>query len=72
MDFELSAEQQALADAAAKLCADFGNDYWRRCDQQGEFPEAFVQAVADGGWLGIAMPEAYGGAGQGITEAAPP
>ncbi len=69
MDFELSAEQQALADAAAKLCADFGNDYWRRCDQQGEFPEAFVQAVADGGWLGIAMPEAYGGAGQGITEA---
>ena len=70
MDFELSAEQQALADAAAKLCADFGNDYWRRCDQQGEFPEAFVQAVADGGWLGIAMPEAYGGAGQGITEAA--
>lgn len=70
MDFELSAEQQALADSAAKLCADFGNDYWRRCDQQGEFPEAFVQAVADGGWLGIAMPEAYGGAGQGITEAA--
>ena len=70
MDFELSAEQQALADAAAKLCADFGNDYWRRCDQQGEFPEAFVQTVADGGWLGIAMPEAYGGAGQGITEAA--
>lgn len=70
MDFELSAEQQALADAAAKLCANFGNDYWRRCDQEGQFPEAFVQAVAEGGWLGIAMPEAYGGAGQGITEAA--
>jgi len=70
MDFELTLEQQALADAVAKLCTPFDSAYWRKCDQEGQFPEAFVQAVAEGGWLGIAMPEAYGGSGQGITEAA--
>ena len=70
MDFELTAAQQALADAVTKLCLPFDAAYWRKCDQEGQFPEAFVQAVAEGGWLGIAMPEAYGGSGQGITEAA--
>ena len=70
MDFELTLEQQALADAVAKLCTPFNSAYWRKCDQEGQFPEAFVQAVAEGGWLGMAMPEAYGGSGQGITEAA--
>ena len=70
MDFELTEAQQALADAVTKLCSPFDAAYWRTCDQEGQFPEAFVQAVAEGGWLGIAMPEAYGGSGQGITEAA--
>ena len=70
MDFELTEAQQALADAVTKLCAPFDAAYWRKCDQEGQFPEAFVQAVAEGGWLGIAMPETYGGSGQGITEAA--
>ena len=70
MDFELTLEQQAVADAVAKLCTPFDSAYWRKCDQEGQFPEAFVQAVAEGGWLGMAMPEAYGGSGQGITEAA--
>ena len=70
MDFELTLEQQAVADAVAKLCTPFDSAYWRKCDQEGLFPEAFVQAVAEGGWLGMAMPEAYGGSGQGITEAA--
>lgn len=70
MDFELTEAQQALADAVTKLCSPFDSAYWRKCDQEGQFPEAFVQAVAEGGWLGIAMPEAYGGSGQGITEAA--
>ncbi len=70
MDFELTQEQLALADAVSKLCSPFDGAYWRKCDQEGQFPEAFVQAVAEGGWLGIAMPEAYGGSGQGITEAA--
>ena len=70
MDFELTQEQLTLADAVSKLCSPFDAAYWRKCDQEGQFPEAFVQAVAEGGWLGIAMPEAYGGSGQGITEAA--
>ena len=70
MDFELTEAQQALADAVTKLCSPFDAAYWRKCDQEGQFPEAFVQAVAEGGWLGIAMPETYGGSGQGITEAA--
>ncbi|MBL6717604.1 MAG: acyl-CoA/acyl-ACP dehydrogenase [Pseudomonadales bacterium] len=69
MDFELTQAQQALADAVSKLCSPFDAAYWRKCDQEGQFPEAFVQAVAEGGWLGVAMPEAYGGSGQGITEA---
>ncbi|WP_129782411.1 acyl-CoA dehydrogenase family protein [Peristeroidobacter soli] len=53
-----------------QLCSKFGDDYWRAHDASGEFPEEFYRAVADAGWLGIAMPEAYGGAGLGIREAA--
>lgn len=70
MNFELNDEQQAIVDAVARLCAGFGADYWRRCDQDGVFPEAFVGAITAAGWLGIAMPREYGGAGLGITEAA--
>ncbi len=49
--------------------ADFGDDYWLAADRDSRFPEEFYQAVAAGGWLGIAMPEAYGGAALGISEA---
>ena len=67
--FELSDEQRDIRDAVEKLCADFDAAYWLDCDQRGRFPEEFVKAFAAGGWLGIAMPEAYGGAALGITEA---
>ena len=70
MDFELSSLQQEIRDAAFKICARFGPDYWLERDREGGFPHDFHRAVADAGWLGIAMPEAYGGAGLGITEAA--
>jgi acyl-CoA dehydrogenase len=53
-----------------RLCANFGDDYWLAQDRAATFPEAFYRAVADAGWLGIALPTAYGGAGLGITEAA--
>ena len=56
--------------SVAKLCAGFGDDYWLARDRDGKVPEDFYRAVADAGWLGIAMPEDYGGAGHGITEAA--
>jgi len=69
MSFFLSDDQVAIRDAVAKLCADFDADYWLECDNTGAFPQAFVDAIVEGGWLGIAMPEEYGGSGLGITEA---
>ena len=68
--FWLSDEQEAIRDAVQKICARFDDEYWRETDATGVFPEAFVQAMAEGGWLGIAMPESVGGAGLGLTEAA--
>ncbi len=53
-----------------RICAGFGDDYWLAQDQAATFPEAFYRAVANAGWLGIALPVAYGGSGLGITEAA--
>ena len=70
MDFSLSEEQIAIGDAVGRVCASFDDDYWRECDRCGRFPEAFRAAIIAGGWLGIAMPEEYGGSGLGITEAA--
>ena len=70
MDFSFSDEQLAIREAVAKLCEGFGADYWLKHDREGGFPHEFHAAMAAGGWLGIAMPEAYGGAGRGITEAA--
>jgi acyl-CoA dehydrogenase len=53
-----------------RICADFDDDYWLARDRAAEFPEAFYRAIADAGWLGIALPAEYGGAGLGITAAA--
>ena len=69
MSFFLSDDQLAIRDAVAKLCSDFDADYWLECDNEGRFPQEFVAAIAEGGWLGIAMPEEFGGSGLGITEA---
>jgi len=63
-------DQQAIRDAVERTCAQFDLDYWARTDESGEWPEAFTQAMADGGWLGVAFPEAFGGVGLGLTEAA--
>jgi acyl-CoA dehydrogenase len=70
MNFEYSEQQVAIKQAIEKICDDFDADYWLARDHDGIFPEEFVAAVTAGGWLGIAMPEAYGGAGLGITETA--
>jgi acyl-CoA dehydrogenase len=69
MNFALSASQQAIVENVAQLCAGFGLDYWRRKDADGGFPHDFHAAVARAGYLGVAMPEQYGGAGLGMTEA---
>ncbi len=70
MDFTLSPTQQSIREAITAIMADFGDDYWLAADRDSRFPEEFYQAIAAGGWLGIAMPEAYGGAALGIAEAA--
>ena len=69
MNFELSDEQQLIRESVIKLCSDFSDDYWSQKDKEHEFPWDFYQAMAEAGWLGIAIPEAYGGSGRGITEA---
>lgn len=69
MDFAFSEEQERIREAIEKVCARFGDDYWLERDRKGGFPADFHQAFARDGWLGIAMPEEYGGAGLGITEA---
>ncbi|PSK89656.1 acyl-CoA dehydrogenase [Murinocardiopsis flavida] len=70
MDFDLTDDQRAIADAVADLAARFDADYWAARDAAHEFPWAFYTAFAEAGWLGIAVPEAYGGGGLGIQEAA--
>src|SRR5713226_7316165 len=70
MEFSSSPEQERIREAIARLCERFGDDYWLKRDREGGFPADFHQAFARDGWLGIAMPEAYGGAGLGISEAA--
>ena len=69
MNFELSEEQLLIRESVVKLCADFPDDYWSKKDTEHEFPWDFYEAMAEAGWLGIAIPEAYGGSGRGITEA---
>lgn len=70
MNFSLAPEQEQIRDAIEKVCAPFDADYWLRKDREGGFPDDFHRALAESGWLGIAMPEEYGGAGLGISDAA--
>ena len=70
MDFDLTEEQRAITHAVRAVVQRFDADYWLERDDDGEFPHAFHSAMAAAGWLGITMPEAYGGAGLGVTEAA--
>ncbi len=69
MDFALSEAQAEIRRQVAALARGFGWDYWREKDRKAEYPIEFVRAFADAGWLGLAIPEAYGGAGLGVTEA---
>src|SRR6202050_3821486 len=70
MDFALTANQESIRDAVAKICARFDDAYWLRKDKEGGYPAGFPKALADAGWLGICIPEAYGGSGLGILDAA--
>ena len=70
MDFALTDDQLEIERAVESICTRFDDDYWRTKDRDGGFPHDFHAAFAEAGWLGIAMPAEYGGAGLGITEAA--
>jgi acyl-CoA dehydrogenase len=70
MDFALTPEQDRIREAILRVCAGFGDDYWLERDREGGFPHDFQQALAKDGWLGICIPEEYGGSGLGVTEAA--
>jgi len=64
-----SEEFQEYRRAVRELCAGFGSDYWRSLDENAAYPEAFVKALGDAGWLSVLIPEEYGGGGLGVTEA---
>jgi acyl-CoA dehydrogenase len=63
-------ERAEIRDAVRAICDRFDDQYWAEKDRTHSFPFEFAKAIADGGWLGIAMPKQYGGAGLGVTEAA--
>src|SRR5690606_2977858 len=67
---DLTEEQAAIKHAVEEICAKYDDHYWLKTDNSGDFPDAFVNDIAEGGWLGVAMPESVGGAGLGLTEAA--
>jgi acyl-CoA dehydrogenase len=69
MNFELTEDQELIRKSVAELARKFDDHYWMEKDQAHEFPAEFYRAIADGGWLGLTIPKAYGGHGLGITEA---
>jgi len=70
VDFDLSDDQRAIAEAVKRVCARFPDEYWSQKDTTAEFPHEFHAAMAADGWLGITMPEELGGSNLGVTEAA--
>jgi acyl-CoA dehydrogenase len=70
MNFDLTEPQQEIVQQIRAMGQKFPDEYWRERDARAEFPHDFYAEVARGGWLGVAIPEQYGGSGLGITEAA--
>ena len=69
MDFGDNEIYEAIREGVRRVCADFPDEYWSEKDNNHEFPWDFYEKVAEGGWIGIAIPEEFGGGGKGITEA---
>src|SRR6202011_2820788 len=70
VNFAPDEDQEAICDSVRQVCRRFPDTYWLERDTDGEFPRAFHRAMADAVFLGITMPEEYGGAGLGVTDAA--
>ena len=69
MDFSFTDEQRAIRQAVREICRQFPDQYWRELDRTGGYPDDFVRELTAAGWLAALIPEEYGGAGLGITEA---
>ena len=69
MDFSISEDHRAIRDGVSAVVRSFDDEYWLARDDDGKFPHEFHRAMAESGWLGITMPQEYGGAGLGVTEA---
>src|SRR5690349_6026228 len=65
-----AANKESIKDAVGKICERFDDAYWLKKDKEGGFPADFHMALANAGWLGICIPEEFGGSGLGITDAA--
>jgi len=70
MTYQMTVEQQGIREAILRICAEFDDEFWLKRDREGGFPHELHQKLARDGWLGIAIPEEYGGAGLGIVDAA--
>ena len=70
MDFELPDTAVAVRDGVAAVAAKYDNAYWSRCEEEHRFPQEAYDDLAAGGWFGLAVPEEYGGGGQGMLELA--
>ncbi len=70
MDFSISDDHRAIREGVRAVVRKFDDDYWLARDEDGAFPREFHRAMAEAGWLGITMPQQYGGSGLGVTEAA--
>src|SRR5213083_533977 len=69
MDFQLPEQQELIRKEVATLARSFSLDYWLERDKKAEYPWDWVKAFGKAGWLGMIIPEAYGGSGLGVTEA---
>lgn len=69
-DFSPTADYAEIREGVAKVCAGFPGSYWRDLDARRAYPDTFVQALIDAGWLGAMIPEAFGGSGLSLTAAA--
>jgi acyl-CoA dehydrogenase len=69
MDFNLTADQERYRQAVSEVCEKFSESYWQQVDMAKRYPEEFVRALTDGGWLSVLIPTQYGGAGLGMLEA---
>ena len=70
MDFDLPDTAQAVRDGVAAVAAKYDHDYWSRCEDEHRFPDEAWRDLADGGWIGLTVPEEYGGGGAGMLELA--